>query len=59
MVSKQQRDCGGIDHRWHRRSFLEGMAAGGLVSAFSFAGLMAQEQAAEQIGQRGKKCLLL
>ncbi|MCA9107963.1 MAG: DUF1501 domain-containing protein [Planctomycetales bacterium] len=59
MVSKQQRDCGGIDHRWHRRSFLEGMAAGGLVSAFSFAGLMAQEQAAEQIEQRGKKCLLL
>ncbi len=57
---KQRRpDCGSIDHRLHRRRFLEGVAAAGAVSSFSFAGLFAQDDMRDAIAAQGKKCILL
>jgi hypothetical protein len=52
------RDCGSVDHRLHRRLFLQGAAAGA-VTVGSFQGLFSVPALAEQARREGKKCLLL
>ena len=55
----QRRDCGGPDHHWHRRSFLQGLAQGTAASMFSFGGLFSNQVMAEQVQKQNKKCILL
>ncbi|MEC7604012.1 MAG: DUF1501 domain-containing protein, partial [Planctomycetota bacterium] len=55
----QRRDCGGPDHHWHRRSFLQGLAQGTAASMFSFGGLFSNQAMAEQVQKQNKKCILL
>lgn len=53
-----RRDCGSVDHRIHRRMFLEG-TAGATASALSFSGLFSIPAFAEQMQRNEKRCILL
>jgi hypothetical protein len=54
----RRHDCGHVDHRLHRRLFLQGTAAGAAAS-LSFAGLFTSAAAADEAKRSGKKCILL
>lgn len=56
-MSSRRQDCGSVDHRLHRRRFLEGIAAGS-VASFSFSSLFAEDTAA-QFASQDRKCILL
>ncbi len=58
MTDVKRQDCGSVDHRVHRRQFLEGMVAGGL-SVASFSGLFSIPAFAEQARKEQKHCILL
>ena len=51
--------CGQPDHRIHRRKFLTGLGAAGVVSVGSWAGLFSVPALAEAARRRGKHCILL
>ena len=51
-------DCGGSDHRLHRRLFLEGAMAGAASTA-SFSGLFSIPALAEEVQRQAKRCILL
>src|ERR1043165_8215233 len=50
--------CGGVDHRIHRRMFLQGLTAGA-TSLMSFGGLFSLPAFAEQAKKEQKHCILL
>jgi hypothetical protein len=50
--------CGGIDHRMHRRLFLQGSLAGA-ASVASFQSLFCVPTFADEAKAQGKKCILL
>ncbi|HWN94706.1 MAG TPA: DUF1501 domain-containing protein [Methylomirabilota bacterium] len=50
--------CGGVDHRIHRRMFLQGLAAGA-TSLMSFGGLFSMPAFAQQAKREQKHCILL
>lgn len=50
--------CGGVDHRIHRRMFLQGLAAGA-TSLMSFGGLFSMPAFAAQAKREQKHCILL
>ena len=50
--------CGSVDHRLHRRMFLQGLAAGA-TSLMSFGGLFSMPAFAEQAKREQKHCILL
>ena len=50
--------CGGVDHRIHRRMFLQGLAAGA-TSLMSFGGLFSLPAFAQQARREQKHCILL
>lgn len=59
QVSEQpSRNCGGPDHRIHRRLILQGSLAGA-ASIMSFGGLFNDRAVAEQIQKNQKRCILL
>lgn len=53
------RDCGGADHRIHRRKLLQGALAGGAASILSWSGLFNVPAFAQEAQRRGKRCILL
>ncbi len=53
------RDCGSVEHRVHRRLFLQGAMAAGTASVASFNGLFSIPAIAEETKRQGKKCILL
>lgn len=53
------RDCGSVEHRVHRRLFLQGAMAAGTASVASFNGLFSVPAVAEETKRQGKKCILL
>ena len=57
-VHASQRECGGPDHRLHRRLFLEG-SLGAAASALSFSGLFSIPAYAEAMRSKAKRCILL
>ncbi len=52
-------DCGSVEHRVHRRLFLQGAMAAGTASVASFNGLFSIPAIAEETKRQGKKCILL
>ena len=58
-VSSASRDCGSPEHGMHRRLFLEGSLTAGAASLGSFSGLFSAQAVADEVKQRGKKCILL
>src|SRR5215211_2992391 len=50
--------CGGVDHRIHRRMFLQGLTAGA-TSLMSFGGLFSLPAFAQQAKKEQKHCILL
>src|SRR6185295_8402935 len=50
--------CGSVDHRIHRRMFLQGLAAGA-TSLMSFGGLFSMPAFAAQAKREQKHCILL
>src|SRR5207248_3154880 len=56
--SRHGETCGSVDHKIHRRQFLEGMAAGAL-SVCSFSGLFSVPAFAAQAKKEQKHCILL
>src|SRR6187551_1403291 len=50
--------CGSVDHRIHRRMFLQGLATGA-TSLMSFGGLFSMPAFAQQVKQEQKHCILL
>ena len=50
--------CGSVDHRVHRRMFLQGLAAGA-TSLMSLGGLFSMPAFAQQIKREQKHCILL
>lgn len=52
-------DCGSIDHRLHRRLFLEGLTGTAAISAGSFGGLFGVDAFAAQAAAEETKCILL
>src|ERR1043166_1178674 len=50
--------CGSVDHRIHRRMFLQGLAAGA-TSLMSFGGLFSMPAFAQQAKREQKHCILL
>src|SRR5436189_4064903 len=50
--------CGGVDHRIHRRMFLQGLTAGA-TSLMSFGGLFSLPAFAQQVKKEQKHCILL
>ncbi len=51
--------CGSVDHRLHRRQFLEGVVLGGAASVCSFSGLFSVPAFAEKVKKQQKRCILL
>lgn len=51
--------CGGPDHAWHRRKFLQGMAGAGALSLMSWGGLFSLPAFAQQAKRAQKHCILL
>jgi len=54
----QPLNCGSVDHRIHRRMFLQGLAAGA-TSLMSFGGLFSMPAFAAQVKHEQKHCILL
>ena len=51
--------CGGADHGFHRRKFLQGAGAAGALSLMSWSGLFSMPAFAEQVKRSQKRCILL
>ena len=51
--------CGGADHTFHRRKFLQGVAGAGAFSLMSWGGLFSLPAFAEQAKREQKHCILL
>ena len=58
-MTRTKNDCGGSDHRVHRRLFLQGTAAAGAASAASFSGLFSIPALADKVKKQAKRCILL
>ncbi|MBI1842018.1 MAG: DUF1501 domain-containing protein [Verrucomicrobia bacterium] len=52
-------NCGGVDHRLHRRKFLQGAAVAGAMSLLSYGGLFSLPAFAEEAKRKQKRCILL
>jgi len=59
MVRTKQHDCGGVDHRLHRRMFLQGTCSASAASLMSFTGLFSAPAIAEEVKRQEKRCILL
>ena len=57
-IKETGKTCGGVDHKIHRRNFLEGTLAGAL-SVYSFSGLFTIPALAAQAKKEQKHCILL
>lgn len=57
-ISEDKRDCGGVDHSFHRRLFLQGACAAG-VGIPGFSSLFDSRRAVAEVKKKSKKCLLL
>ena len=57
-ASRHGETCGSVDHKIHRRQFLEGAVAGAL-SVFSFSGLFSVPAFAARATKEQKHCILL
>lgn len=57
--TRRTTDCGGADHRLHRRMFLEGTCGGLAASAASFSGLFSIPAFGQSMRQQAKRCIML
>ena len=55
----KQVDCGGADHKLHRRLFLEGVTTTGAASMASFSGLLTSPALGEIAKRQRKRCIVL
>ena len=59
MGRATHQDCGSVDHRLHRRLFLQGTGCASAASLMSFTGLFSVPALAEEVKRQEKRCILL